>query len=875
MAENHTQAILGFKACRDLNLLTVDEAHICAMKAWDECLTEAAVAAEYADLFEGLGHLQGEVHLHVNDKVPPVQMPLRRLPLGVRDKVGAELRRLEELGVIESVSEPSPWISALLVVAKPDGRIRICIDPKPLNKALLRVPYCMPTIDDILPQLTGARVFSTCDAKDGFWHLSLDPASSRLTTFETPFGRKRWLRLPFGISASPEIFQSRIHAALSGLKGIACIADDILIYGAGETDEIALADHNANLRALLERCREKGIKLNRQKLRLYRESTLFCGHELTKSGVRADQRKVDAIKHMPAPTDRQGVLRLLGMATYLAKFCPQFSEITAPIRALLKGENEFYWNPDVQGKALQKLKVLLMNAPVLGYFDTKKQTVVQCDASQAGLGAVLLQEGRPVEYASRALTATEQSYSQIEKEELAICFAMERFHTYVYARHVVIETDHKPLIAIAKKSLASAPRRLQRMLLRLQRYNYDLVYKPGSKVVLADALSRAYPPHKPGETITEFPAEIAALMEEQQMAELTLVASDQTIRSLMAAAAADEEYKQLLNQIKVGFPPSTAELPPAVRPYAGFADELAISGGLIFKGHRVIIPYPARADILRRLHSSHIGINGCLRRAKESVYYPGLSADIKALVSGCSICSMYQTETQKEPLMPHSVPPRPWEKIGVDIFTFQGQDFLISVDYLSGYFEVDRLASKRVRDITYILRQKFAVHGIPLQVVSDNQPFGSTEFLEFAAAWEFQSITSSPRYAQSNGRAENAVKTAKRLMTKASEAGSDVYLSLLAWRNTPSAQTNQSPAQLMFGRNTRTLLPMAAALLAPPAAAGAHSALMNAKDRQAQYYDRRAKERPPLQVGQTVRARYHAGDWRKAQITRLLPHRSY
>src|SRR6218665_2383164 len=340
---------------------------------------------------------------------------------------------------------------------------------------------------------------------------------------------------------------------------------------------------------------------------------------------------------MPPPTDRQGVLRLLGMATYLAKFCPQFSEITAPIRALLKGENEFCWQPDVQGKALDKLKALLIQAPILGFSDERKETRLKCDASEAGLGAVLMQYGRPVEYASRALTPTEERYAQIEKELLAICFAVERFHTYVYARHVTSETDHKPLIAIKKKPLSSAPRRLQRMLLRLQRYNYDLIFIPGSQVILADTLSRAYPSSPSDAVGTEFPAEIASLTDEQQMADLTLVASDKTIRSLVAAAESDDDYQQLIKQINSGWPTSSADLPPGVKPFASFADELAVSGGLVFKGHRVVVPFPARDDILRRLRSSHIGINGCIRRAPETVVYPGINASITQLVSAPNI----------------------------------------------------------------------------------------------------------------------------------------------------------------------------------------------------------------------------------------------
>jgi len=156
------------------------------------------------DLFDGIGQLDGEVHLDVDPTVAPVHMPHRRLPIGVRDKVAAELQRMEADGIIAPVTEPSSWMSALLVVAKPDGRIRICIDLKPLNKALKRAHYPMPTIDDVLPQLSGAKIFGTVDAKDGFWHLKLDDESSRLTTFETPFGRYSWFRVPFGVSPHPK-----------------------------------------------------------------------------------------------------------------------------------------------------------------------------------------------------------------------------------------------------------------------------------------------------------------------------------------------------------------------------------------------------------------------------------------------------------------------------------------------------------------------------------------------------------------------------------------------------------------------------------------------------------------------------------------------
>ena len=279
-----------------------------------------------------------------------------------------------------------------------------------------------------------------------------------------------------------------MHRLLEGLKGVACIADDILVYGCGDTMDDAVTDHDSNMIALLDRCRERDLHLNKDKLQVNRETTTFMGHELTKDGLRPDRRKIKAIADMPPPTDRPALMRLLGMATYLAKFVPNFSQVTAKLRELLSKDVEYRWDDVIHGSALRQLKDILMTAPVLQYYDVSKPAVIQCDASSWGPGACILQNGKSVEYASRSMTATERdTYAQIEKEMLAIAFSMDRFHSYVFGRQVTIETDHKPLISIVKKSLTSAPKRLQRMLLRLQKYNFTLVYKPGSQMLIADA----------------------------------------------------------------------------------------------------------------------------------------------------------------------------------------------------------------------------------------------------------------------------------------------------------------------------------------------------------------------------------------------------
>ena len=297
VTESHKQPILGLEACLQLDLLTVDRENICTVRITAKPLTREDILDKYGDVFDGLGLLEGDVHLDTDPSVQPVQMPMRRIPHALKDKVEAELQQMCTDGIIEKVTEPSDWINPMLVIARPDGRVRIVLDPLNLNKALLRAHYRLPVIDDVLPQLTRAKVFSTVDAKNGFYLLKLDTESSKLTTFESPFARWRYLRMPLGISPAPEIFQARVHDALRGLRGIACIADDILIYGSGDTLEEAQRDHDENLTALLDRCREKGLKLNRDKLQLNRKSTRYMGHELTSSGLAIDKRKTR--RHSP------------------------------------------------------------------------------------------------------------------------------------------------------------------------------------------------------------------------------------------------------------------------------------------------------------------------------------------------------------------------------------------------------------------------------------------------------------------------------------------------------------------------------------------------------------------------------------------------
>ena len=350
----------------------------------------------------------------------------------------------------------------------------------------------MPTIEEVATRLDKAKLFTVVDAKDGFWQKKLDRESSYKTTFNTPFGCYRWLRMPFGISSAPEVWQRTMHEFVEGLQGVEVIADDFVIAGFGDTTEEAYKSLEQNERSFFTRCREWNLKLNKQKVSRAQTNVPFMGHLLTPEGLKPDPRKIEAIVAMPEPEDATALKRFLGMVNYLSKFMPHLSEMTEPLRRLEDKDVEWQWLTQ-HSIAFNTVKKYLTESPVLKYYNVNEEVTIQCDASETGLGAVLMQKGQPVCYASRALTDTETRYAQIEKELLAIVWSCHKFGQYIYGRDIVhVESDHEPLQAVFKKPIQQSPKRLQRMRMALQNYSLDIQYKKGRLMFIADALSRAY-----------------------------------------------------------------------------------------------------------------------------------------------------------------------------------------------------------------------------------------------------------------------------------------------------------------------------------------------------------------------------------------------
>lgn len=310
------ECLLGLKTVQKLNLVKINSENFIGKVEKD------------------LGDL-GEVKLKVEDDATPKALPARNIPLAIKSKVKSEIDSLVERSILIPVTEPTEWVNQMAVVKKSNGQLRICIDPQPLNKVLLRERYKLPTFDDVISELHGAKLFTKLGVKEAFYYVKLDYESSKLTTMITPFGRFRWSRLPFGLSVSSEIFQRKLNEALQGLDGVFIIADDIIVAACGNTEEGVNKDNSEKLEKLNKRCEEQNIVLNEQKKAVGKE-IIFHGNKLTDKELLPDEKKIESVLKMPTPEDVTGVKRLCGLVQYMACFLPDLAETLDPIRKLTR-----------------------------------------------------------------------------------------------------------------------------------------------------------------------------------------------------------------------------------------------------------------------------------------------------------------------------------------------------------------------------------------------------------------------------------------------------------------------------------------------------------------------------------------------------------
>lgn len=871
---NH-KPLLSANACNKLNLIKVCNK---VSKLSDEAME---IINNYQDVFEGLGQIKGSVSLEIDEKMKPTIQQPRRIPVPLKNELKKMLDELEKDKIITKEEGYTKWTSNIVLVRKSNNKLRLCIDPIKVNQALKNYKYQIPTLEESMPDLANAKIFTTLDVKNGFWHVKLDEDGSKLTSFWTPFGKYRWLRLPFGLKPSMEIFEMKLHGVIQGLEGVICIADDLLVYGCGNTEKEAIADHNTKLENLLERLREENVKLNKDKMKLCQKSVKFFGHLLTSEGVKADEAKINAIKNLTAPKTKMEVMKFLGMVNYLGKYIPQLAKISEPLRNLTHLKINFVWL-DKHEEAFKRIKELISKETILKYFDPTKSVTIQTDSSSFAIGCTLMQENQPVGYASKMLSTSQTKYCQLEKEMLAILYACRKFDQYICGKNdVLIQTDHKPIIDIFKKPLIDAPKRLQSMILQLHRYNLKITYIKGSEMYIADVLSRL--PGENNEHMESFDVyNIENVFQEiENINSLENISiTDKTYREIKEETIKDECMRELYRTIQSGWPDKIQGISDLIRPYWKFREELHTQHGMIFKRDRIVIPEVLRRKIMDKLHYSHQGIEYTINLAKGRVFWPSITVQIKEKVQNCDICMKFSRNQQNPPMLSHETAKYPFEIVSMDVFETKlnerNKRFLIIVDHYSDFFFVEELKDMEAKTTILQCKKIFSTHGIPRKIISDNGTnFYNKEFRNFAKDWNFEHYTSSPNHSQGNGKAEATVKIAKQMIKKGLESENDFYEMILIERNTPN-KIGYSPAQRLFSRNLRCTVPIKEACLQPKVPKEVRKNIDEQKQKTKNYYDRKTTIlRYPKQNEEVVfRKNKNDKQWTKGYIENEVTPRS-
>jgi hypothetical protein len=785
----------------------------------------------FPKLFEGLGRFEEPYSIKLKEGYRPAIHPMRKVPLAYKNRIIKELDRMEKLGVISKVSVPTEFVNSMVATRKKGtDEIRICLDPKDLNDSVMREHYYMKTREEILAELGNPKYFSELDLRHAYWQIQLDEKSRLLTTFNTPKGRYCFNVCPFGLNSISEVCQKRVEENITEkVDGTFPYQDNVFIVA--DTIE----QHDRRLLETLDKCKEAGITLNFPKCKLRVPSIVFLGEKLSEQGIEPDPEKVSTILDWETPKNVTELQAFFGMLNFVGKFIPNLSARTSALRSLLKKGAAWMWDANHE-QEFQDMKKAMTAQPVLAYYDPSKEHMISSDASKDGIGTVLLQKEEdgwhPVHYGAKSLNKTEKNYVPIEREALGQLFGAKKFHQYIFGKHFRLQTDHRPLVSIFEGYLNEAPSRIQGIMLKLQKYDFKIEWVPRKYIQLADGLSK-YANEKSGDDLSK---EVEFHVNEVK---LQVPVSDSMWSIFKNETDKDTRLCQLRDAIQEG---------KILSEFKSIQSKLSVLNGIIFMTNRVFVPESLRKQMLEKIHEGCLGREKCKRRARSCLYWPKMGKQIDEWSDQCSTCCKFREKQRKEPLI-QDIQEHPWHKVGTDIYTLGTNDYLIVIDYMSNYPEVAQIKNKDAKTVINTLKPIFARHGIPGELTSDNVPFTSHAFLEFALDYGFKYSPISPRDSNANGKAEMGVKIIKKLMRKAYDTKGDINLAILNYRATP-LENGLSPAEMLMGRKIRTRLPM---LLRDKPDDELMQKVLQIRDRQKFNYDRGAKELKVLKKGDTVR----------------------
>lgn len=790
----------------------------------------------------------------------PIYTKSYRYPFVHKEEVRRQISNMLEQGIIRP--SYSPWSSPVWIVPKKKDasgkqKWRLVIDYRKLNEKTVSDRYPLPNITEILDKLGKSMYFTTLDLASGFHQIEMDPRDVKKTAFTVEGGHFEYVRMPFGLKNAPSTFQRVMDNVLQDLQGKICLVylDDIIVFST------SLQEHGENIRKVFHKLREANLKVQLDKSEFLHKEIAFLGHIVTTDGVKPNPEKVRAIKEFPVPRTQKEIKGFLGLLGYYRKFIKDFAKLTKPLTECLKKGRKIDLN-DRYIKAFQMCKNLLMNDPILQYPDFTKPFILTTDASNFAIGAVLSQgtigSDLPVCYASRTLTDSETNYSTIEKELLAIVWATKYFRPYLFGRPFKIVTDHKPLTWLM--SLKDPNSKLVRWRLKLEEFDYQIVYKKGTQNSNADALSRTVIPknanfhqaecntadqNEPKESdnnstihsatedmndgipiserpINEFnlqivfekthrkpPTSLEVIFRNKHRRtfrlptfteeNITKILKEYLAPNKISAVYADDDTFKLIQKVYSKYFSNTKIL-RLIR-----CTEILIDVTDNDEQNKLIYDY--------HMKNNHRGINETLRHLKRQYFFPFLKNKIIATINNCDTCNRlkYDRHPPKPKFETPEQPLKPLDILHIDIYTINHKQILTLIDKFSKFAAAYTLAARNSLNIVKSIKHFMSLHGTPQKIISDQgSEFTANIFKDFCNQYNIELHLTSFQQSSSNSPVERLHSTLTEIYRiilhkykeKNYELDHDEILSetLITYNNAIHSTTKHSPFELFTGK---------------------------------------------------------------------------
>ena len=776
---------------------------------------------------EPLGHYTGDaLEIELKEKDLVTNKKPYRIPHAKQEKLDIEIADMLEKGVISR--SKSHFNSPLIIVPKPNGQIRPCIDYRALNKNTVPITFPIPRIADLLNSLSTTKVISSLDLASAYHQCDIKTEDRYKTAFTVGATKYEFNKVAFGLTSSPGFFSRVVNETLYDILGanVICYMDDVMVF-TKDSDT-----HLKKIRDVLVKLSEANLKIKVVKCKFFANSVKFLGYDITTAGMTMDKDRTESLKAMPYPQDKRQLQSFLGAVNYFRCFVRNFADLAEPLYSLLRKDVRFNWN-ERHNEAVDKLKHNLCNKPILKFPDFGKPFFVHSDASLVGIGACLLQEHEgilhPVSYVSRCLSEPQRNYSTTKREALALVFALEQFRYLILSYPVTVFTDHLPLLGIITKPTKDAT--ITRWALLVQEYAVNIKYLPGKDNVFSDALSRLVDVENSCESLPEelddkLIGKIAVIdnkeSEDDVLNSYLPVKVPWTESELKAAQNEDEKCKEIRSWLK---DPNN--------------DSLKLKNFRILKGiiyvqrsikrskfnYMFLVPYVP--DKLMKLAfkvihdeatAGHKSFERTIKLFQKNFYNHQEGKQILALCKSCEWCIKAKAQPKPIPSGEYPIPEQPFQTVSSDILgplplTEGGNQYIITFrDFTTRYTVLIPLEHKSADSVVNALRQVISHYGSCEVLLTDNaREYTSDKLRKFCTFYNIRKTEITPHRPSSNGLAERInSEVTKLLRIYTQQLATDDWDELLpviqlTINNTLNVSLGDSPFFTLYGYDSPTV----------------------------------------------------------------------